>query len=353
MVGVRRRDLRARMELLAAAGLETHDFLFEAAELLDRAMGVEFLCAASTDPATGLVTASVGTRPIELCDSEFTRYENADPADLNRLAELAVRPNPVGVLALESAGDPARSLRYREFLRPRFDFEHELRCVCRVSEVGWGAFGMYRAGGATGFGEDDATEIAALGPVIASGIRRGLLTGPVSTAPELTGPAVLVVDADDTVSAMTPDASAVLARLRPPSSGVVFGPIADAVAAVRFPGRRAAARVRAVTGEWWVVRAAPLTGAPPGAVAVTFERPGVVDLLSLVVAACGLTARERAVVDLVLRGRSTAEIARALHLSAYTVQDHLKAIFAKTGVRSRRELVARLRPPEPLGVDTN
>ncbi len=41
-------------------------------------------------------------------------------------------------------------------------------------------------------------------------------------------------------------------------------------------------------------------------------------------------------------GSDAVEIARTLFLSPHTVRDHLKAIFAKMGVGSRGELVARL-----------
>jgi DNA-binding NarL/FixJ family response regulator len=58
--------------------------------------------------------------------------------------------------------------------------------------------------------------------------------------------------------------------------------------------------------------------------------------------AYGLTAREQTITALVCQGLPTRQIASQLHLTTDTVQDHLKSVFDRTGVRSRGELVATI-----------
>lgn len=73
------------------------------------------------------------------------------------------------------------------------------------------------------------------------------------------------------------------------------------------------------------------------------------DLAPLTVEAYGLTPRELDVVVALTRGLSVKEIALDLHLSRYTVQDHLKLIYEKVGVSGRAELVAQVfGPSDPL-----
>jgi DNA-binding CsgD family transcriptional regulator len=66
---------------------------------------------------------------------------------------------------------------------------------------------------------------------------------------------------------------------------------------------------------------------------------------SLILDSHGVTGAQAKVVALVLRGYSTKQIVSQLAISQYTVQEHLRAVFDKLGVRSRQELAAALLRP--------
>jgi DNA-binding CsgD family transcriptional regulator len=100
--------------------------------------------------------------------------------------------------------------------------------------------------------------------------------------------------------------------------------------------------VRDASGRWLVVRASVLGDGPGAQVAVMIEPARPHELAPLVADAYRLSEREREVTQLVARGLATDAIAAQLHLSPWTVQDHLKAIFEKVGVSTRGELVARV-----------
>jgi DNA-binding CsgD family transcriptional regulator len=99
-------------------------------------------------------------------------------------------------------------------------------------------------------------------------------------------------------------------------------------------------RIRGANGRWSAIEGAVLEGAGEGQVAITIRAATGDEVFDVLNRVHDLTPRERHLTSLVLHGLSTEQLARALHISPYTVKDHLKAIFDKTGVRSRRELIS-------------
>jgi DNA-binding CsgD family transcriptional regulator len=104
----------------------------------------------------------------------------------------------------------------------------------------------------------------------------------------------------------------------------------------------ARSRVRTRSGSWLLLYGTRLSGHADGQIAVIIQPASPSEVAPLVALAYGLTERERQVTRLCIQGRSTKQIAHTLHMSPYTVQDHLKAIFDKTGVGTRGELVGQV-----------
>ena len=100
----------------------------------------------------------------------------------------------------------------------------------------------------------------------------------------------------------------------------------------------ASSRVRAADGQWLSLHGSRLRGGDDDhRIAVVVEPGSAQAVMPVLLAGYGLSSREAQVATLVLRGESTLAIVDLLHISRHTVQDHLKVVFDKAGVRSRRE----------------
>jgi DNA-binding CsgD family transcriptional regulator len=105
----------------------------------------------------------------------------------------------------------------------------------------------------------------------------------------------------------------------------------------------ACAQVRTAGSGWVHLHASCLEGREGReGIAVVITPSQAPDLVPLLALCYRLTHREQEVLRFLARGMTTAEITRRLGISTYTVRDHIKALFAKVGVRTRAELVARI-----------
>lgn len=254
---------------------------------------------------------------------------------------------------LATGGDVRRSRRMRELVQSSLGCTDELRVVASAAGQLWGGVAMFRDARSAPYREDDVEFVSSLSGPLARGLRVGLLARLAAeppAAPGRRGPAVMIFDADAHLQHASVGAEARLAELvREVPAPVPFAVIGSLVAAAWRYSTGAtdvlpSSRLRLPSGEWVVLNASPLTATDgsSASVVVTIEEARPPEIVPLVVAAFDLTPRERDVTQLVLQGVDTRHIAAGLRVSPNTVQDHLKSIFSKTGVSSRRELVARV-----------
>lgn len=347
--------VRGDVEVLSRAGLDLETFLAEAVTSVSRAVPWVAACIGTHDPATRMLTSSrkygglVGRNEH---DGLFALLEYASDEPTS-YPELAAGGNLSVGIDLVTRGEVERSERMSRLMVPEFDFHDEARLVFAESDRIWGGLALFRGSDDRSFTPEEIDFLAGLSDLFARGVRGGMLTRMVETVPQSTsvhGPAVMVVDAQGELVQSTPAAAARLAEMvSAEHGGDPYTTVVSLVGAARRLGRGEVAsvpraRVRTSSGMWLVLHASPMNGAGArgGDVVVTIEEARPPEIVSLVVAAFDLTAREKDVTQLVLQGVDTKEIAATLHMSAYTVQDHLKSVFDKADVRSRRELIARV-----------
>jgi DNA-binding CsgD family transcriptional regulator len=298
-----------------------------------------------TDPDTGVGSAPLADVPClpELPTLIRAKYQTS----VNRWTDMT---SPVALLTDD--GDPSRSTVWRQ-VQSRFAVVDVASVVFRDQFGIWSFLDLWRDQRGGRFGRADVDYLTELTAPVTAAVRRCLaatFTEPVHVPAHPGGPVVLLLDPDLNVRAQTADTDRYLRLLVPPDEGRSPVPAGAYNVAAQLLAAEAGidhapawARVHVSGGGWLALRAARIDDhyrSQPQDIAVTIEKCGPRERADLFARVHGLTRRESDVLGRLSAGDDTRGAARALRVSEYTLQDHLKAIFDKTGLHDRRSLLA-------------
>ncbi|MDI5976176.1 helix-turn-helix transcriptional regulator [Amycolatopsis magusensis] len=348
-----REQLHDTISRLVHRGLGVEDYWRAVSDALEGAVPSQGTCLMTMDPATMLPTAEFveNGMPADAI-SRLVEIELREP-DYTKWVDLARTGRTVASLSDVTAGELDLSRRHREVRRPG-GYSDELRVILSSSTGTWGALTVFREKGRPYFSSAEVRLVTSLTGLISDGLRRALLLDDACAGRHDTG--MLVLAPDDGVDLANQVAEEWIDELGTSTrAGTTLPLVIRAVArqaraiGAREEGqvggasaRPASARVRTTAGRWVMVRASLLGEGATAPVAVLLEAVRPAEMAPLLADVYGLTPQERRVTEGVAQGLPTRQIAHQLRMSAYTVQDHLKSIFAKTGTGSRGDLVARL-----------
>jgi len=220
----------------------------------------------------------------------------------------------------------------------------------------WGVLDLWRTGEA--FDQRELDALALVAADVTAALRRAqaqaLATVPTGPA-AYDGPAVLVLGPDLRPRTQTAPTEVYLRALLPPEADGPPVPAAAYNVAAQLLSIEAGvdhgspvARAHLAGGRWLTFGAARLGQDGDSDIAVTISPIEPRDRLQLFGRAHGLTNRESEVLGCLADGEDTRGVGGRLHLSVLTVQDHLKGVFEKTGIHSRRTLLSRALGVEAL-----
>jgi DNA-binding CsgD family transcriptional regulator len=347
----------SEVKRLCCAGLDGPVLLGEVIERLRRVVPFEAYCASTKDPASGFITHGQAEE-LGGADDIFWSLERLYFEHHQSVRRMVDIQQPVALLSETTGGDLERSTRYVEYLRP-LGLAHEMRGAFTSGGYLWGSMDLIRESGNPDFEPREANLLRRIAPHLGNGLKMAALR---MQAPVEGGgtdvPGVLTLDYRGSVVQHTPAAERWLRDLEDLGPGWrERGDLPRAVLMVVLSLRRALSperdrdeesvpnlRARARSGRWLTLYGS-LTEATPERRAETviiIEPTKPEELLPFSMTAYGLSPREEELVKLVVRGLSTTRISQTLFISEHTVQNHLRSVFEKVGVRSRGELVKRL-----------
>jgi DNA-binding CsgD family transcriptional regulator len=341
----------ADVERLALRAQTRAEFFDEAAARLKRAVAFDGACWHTLDPGSDLITQH---RLQDLPD-RFPVLANNEYAteDFNKFDSLARSERKAATLSEATGGHPERSARFRDLLSPA-GLGPELRSAFVADGAAWGALILVRQAGKPAFEDREVELVARASAVFGRAVRRGLVAEACAGPSELAeAPGVVEFDGAGRMTRASSSAAPLLAELS--GSTVEAGMLSPSIQAVASATRSAivaaedagsatlpSATVKTAAGTWLVLHGGLLGNLESGEVAVFIQRPHPTLVAPLLLKAYGLTPREQEVAQLMLRGATTVQAAQRMGISPHTVTDHLKAIFEKTGARTRAELSATL-----------
>jgi DNA-binding CsgD family transcriptional regulator len=329
-------------------GLDAPDLQRRLLRSLRRLVPADAAFFATADPASLLFTGGFAEEPLVSATPLFLDNEFG-AEDVNKFAALATSSNHVASLDSVTFGDRFASPRYREIMQP-LGLGDELRAALLADARCWGYLCLHRTDHSSGFTESELTLVATAAPHLGQALRQAQVLHGSATAGRVHEPGVVVLADDLSLVAATAQAWDYFAQMEPTTSLPVPLCIYTAAAALHAiedgdtaPGFMPTTHVHTRTGRWLTIHASRLNGrSGDQGITVVIEEANASSILPLRLSAHGLTPRECEVATLVLRGTSTRVISARLHISEHTVQDHLKAVFDKVGVRSRRELIGAM-----------
>lgn len=336
----------AAIKSLCYSGLDSKSLRAAVTERLSRYLRAEQVTFASLDPDTGLLTHSVahgcpGEQWEEFTERAYLRTPAADPGRIAtgrrrvwRVEQLIPKEN--------HANDPALQI------LQAYGWRYEVQVSLASGGKGWGHLVLDRRSQGEPFIDGEVRLLDLLVPHLTAGLRAAIARDTLAASPG-SGVGVVVLSPEGGVEMANGVAERMLAGPVRLGKHDVFT-AARVVAALvgRSLTESDPLLVPAITvvdpesRELYRLSAERVMGSdgrPRGMVLIEPAQPA---RRAEALAYLGLTEREREVTAAVLRGESTQRIAAGLRISEHTVRHHLRHIFAKVGVNSRRQLAAQL-----------